>query len=57
MTDKNKIIEKVYYDPSGFGSITATLKDVKTYDKSITYEDVKNGSIHKISDKKQKCVV
>ena len=41
MTDKNKIIEKVYYDPGGFGSITATLKDAKKYYKSITYEDIK----------------
>ena len=41
MDDKNKIIEKVYYDPAGFGSISETLKDAKKYDKSITYEDVK----------------
>ena len=41
MDDKIKIIEKVYYDPGGFGSITTTLKDAKKYDKSITYEDVK----------------
>ena len=41
MDSKNKIIEKVYYDPGGFGSITATLKDAKKYDKSITYDDVK----------------
>ena len=41
MDSKNKIIEKVYYDPCGFGSITATLKDAKKYDKSITYDDVK----------------
>ena len=41
MDDKIKIIEKVYYDPAGFGSISETLKDAKKYDKSITYEDVK----------------
>ena len=41
MADKNKIIEKVYYDPAGYGSISETLKDAKKYDKSITYEDVK----------------
>ena len=41
MDDKIKIIEKVYYDPAGFGSITETLKDAKKYDKSITYDDIK----------------
>ena len=41
MDDKIKIIEKIYYDPAGFGSISETLKDAKKYDKSITYEDVK----------------
>ena len=41
MDSKNKIIEKVYYDPGGFGSIASTLKDAKKYDKSITYDDVK----------------
>ena len=33
MDDKIKIIEKVYYDPGGVGSITTTLKDAKKYDK------------------------
>ena len=42
MSDKDKIIEKVYYDPAGCGSINATLKDEKTFDKTVTYEDVKN---------------
>ncbi len=41
MDDKIKIIEKVYYDPAGFGSISETLKDAKKYDESITYDDVK----------------
>ena len=41
MDDKIKIIEKVYFDPAGFGSIAETLKDAKKYDKTITYEDVK----------------
>ena len=39
--DKTSIIEKVYFDPAGFGSISETLKDAKKYDKTITYEDVK----------------
>jgi hypothetical protein len=41
MDEKIKIIEKVYFDPAGFGSIAETLKDSKKYDKSITYEDIK----------------
>lgn len=41
MEDKIKIIEKVYYDPGGFGSINQTLKDAKKYDKTITYDDIK----------------
>ena len=39
--DKTSIIEKVYFDPTGFGSISETLKDAKKYDTSITYDDVK----------------
>ena len=43
MLDKSKesIIAEVYYDPSGYGSIKDTLKDVKRYDNIITYEDIK----------------
>ena len=41
MSDKDKIIEKVYFDPAGFGSINSILKDAKVYDKNITYDDVK----------------
>ena len=41
MSDKDKIMEKVYFDPAGFGSINAILKDAKVYDKNITYDDVK----------------
>ena len=39
--DKNEIIKKVYYDPSGFGSIQSTLKDARAKDKTITLNDVK----------------
>ena len=41
MDEKIKIIEKVYFDPAGFGSVAETLKDARKYDKSITFEDVK----------------
>ena len=35
MDEKIKIIEKVYFDPTGFGSVAETLKDARKYDKSI----------------------
>ena len=38
---KTDIIEKVYYSDEGHGSIKATLEDAKRYNKSITYDDVK----------------
>jgi hypothetical protein len=38
---KTDIIEKVYYDLSGYGSIQNTLKEARKYDSSITYDDVK----------------
>ena len=38
---KSDIIEKVYYDLSGYGSIQNTLKEARKYDKTITYDDVK----------------
>ena len=38
---KIDIIEKVYYDAAGYGSIHETLKDAKLFHKDITYADVK----------------
>ena len=38
---KNEIISKVYYDTAGYGSVANTLADAKTYDSTITYDDVK----------------
>ena len=40
--NKDEIIEKCYYDEAGYSSIKETLKDAKVYDKTITYDDVKN---------------
>ena len=40
MMDKNKVIEKVYKDPWGFGSIKNTLKDARKIDSAITLQDV-----------------
>ena len=41
MSDKNKIISKVYNDKSGFSSIKNTLDDARKIDKSININDVK----------------
>ena len=39
-SNKQKIINDIYYDCSGFGSRATTLKDAREKDKSITKEDV-----------------
>ena len=52
--DKTSIIEKVYFDPAGFGSISEILKDAKKYDKSITYEDVKKWKASQAFSQKSK---
>ena len=41
MEGKNKVISKVYYDPSGYASIKQTLLDARKIDKTITYDNVK----------------
>ena len=40
MSDKQKIINEIYFDRSGFGSKATTLKDARQKDKSITMDDV-----------------
>ena len=40
MSDKQKIINDIYFDRSGYGSKATTLKDAKQKDKSITMDDV-----------------
>jgi hypothetical protein len=39
--NKNDIISKIYYDPSGYGSIQNTWKDAHEQDPSIKQSDVK----------------
>ena len=39
--NKNDIISKIYYDPSGYGSIQNTWKDAHEKDPSIRQSDVK----------------
>ena len=36
----DKIIENIYYDPAGHGSMRTTYEDAKKKDKSITYVDI-----------------
>ena len=38
--NKQKIINDIYYDRSGFGSKQTTLKDAKKKDPTIKKEDV-----------------
>ena len=38
-SNKQKIINDIYFDRSGFGSRENTLKDAREKDKSITKED------------------
>ena len=40
MSEKQKIINDVYFDRGGFGSKATTLKDARTKDKTITMADV-----------------
>ena len=39
--NKNDIISKIYYDPSGYGSIQNSWKDAHEKDPSIKQSDVK----------------
>ena len=39
-SEKKKIINDIYFDRSGYGSKTVTLKDARVKDKSITMADV-----------------
>ena len=50
--NKNEIIEKVYRDPSGFGSNAATLEDARRYDKTITLQDIKEWKSKNVERKK-----
>ncbi len=54
MDNKADIIARVYYDPSGYGSISETLKEAREYDKSITYNDVKLWKEKLVNDKTNK---
>ena len=50
---KSEIINKIYYDPAGHGSMKTTYEDAKQKDKSISYVDVKKWFDTNISRKTQ----
>ena len=52
-SDKQKIINDIYYDRSGFGSRATTLKDAREKDKSITKEDVEQFFKSNIEEKRK----
>ena len=41
MTDKQTIIQNVYFDPAGFDGIKKTFEEARKKDKTITYNIVK----------------
>ena len=53
---KDEIINKIYYDLGGFGSMKTTLEDAHKYDKTITLNDVKawfNKNVEKKQNKEE----
>ena len=52
MTDTNKIISDVYYDPAGFDGIKKTFEDARKKDKTITLDDVRTFFKTNIEQKK-----
>ena len=53
MDSKQEIIKKIYYDPSGHGSLKTTLEDARQVDKTITINDVKEFFKNNIEKKTQ----
>ena len=41
-SEKQKIINDIYFDRAGFGSKATTLKDAREKDKTITVKDVED---------------
>ena len=52
-SNKQKIINDIYYDYSGFGSRATTLKDAREKDKSITKEDVEEFFRKNVEEKRK----
>ena len=53
MSDKQSIINKIYYDRGGFGSKKITLDDSRKIDKSIKMSDIDEFFKNNIRQKKQ----
>ena len=53
MSSKQEIINKVYFDKSGFGSKSNTLRDAREMDKSITMDDINEFFRKNVEQKKQ----
>ena len=54
MPPKIETIQKVYFEPDGFGSLKETLKDAKKFHATITYEDVRGWKSTQTSGQKNK---
>ena len=52
-SDKQKIINDIYYDRSGFGSRATTLQDAKKKDTTITKEDVEEFFRKNVEEKRK----
>ena len=53
MSEKQKIINDIYFDRSGFGSKATTLKDARTKDKTITMADVEEFFKRNVEEKRK----
>jgi hypothetical protein len=42
MSEKDSVIDKIYHDKAGFGSMKTTLDDARKIDKTITSDDKKH---------------
>ena len=56
MSEKQQIINDVYFDRAGFGSKSRTLEEAREKDKTITMSDI-NEFFRKNVDQKRKPVV
>ena len=50
---KDEIISKVYFDRSGFGSISKTYQDANEKDDTITLDNVKNWFYRNVENKRK----
>ena len=53
MSEKQKIINDIYFDRSGFGSRQSTLKDARAKDKTITMADVEEFFKKNVEEKRK----